>query len=319
MSWGIETQGFFGRLPIDQDFDNLVYRNQGSRQVGTGYHVIPLESRGVESLVIAARHPGLDVALLSYTHDASGTTGMRIYVRGTGTLYWRTYESAYPLPLQGWGMVVYSGDRQTFHSDHRYADVKDSRYYIDSSKMPMNGHYYLLSSPATPTFEYETYHNSWYQEDKRHRQTGTRDVLKTRREYQCNYEYVYVYGEGYQRQQVCDWVNIRYTEEKPVYNFVTVGYSGNVEAIVYCTKSISMARHAHDDTMSETSYQTHDRKAAYVWRTQYYDRVSPTYNAIDQVWVYTKFQPVYQDHLKWLRSPNYTGITGHDNKLIMMR
>ncbi|WP_280568284.1 hypothetical protein [Chromohalobacter sp. 296-RDG] len=317
MSWGVETQGFFGRLPIDQDFDNLVYRDQGSRQVGTGYHVIPLESRGVESLIIAARHPGLDVALLSYTNDASGTTGIRIYVRGSGTFYWRTYESAYPLPLQGWGMVVYNGDKQTFHSDHHYADVKNSRYYIGSSKMPLNGQYYLLNSPATPTFEYETYQNSWYQEDRSYQQTGTRTVLKTRREYQCNYESVYVYGEGYQRQQVCDWVTIRYNEEEPVYGFVTVGYWVSAEATVYCTKNISMAHHSHDDMLSETSYQTHDRQAAYAWSIRYYDPVFPSYTGSN--WVYDEFQPAYQDYLKWLAAPTYTGITGHDNKLIMMR
>jgi len=317
MSWGVETQGFFGRLPIDQDFDNLVYRKQGSRWLGTGYHVIPLESRGVASLVVAARHPGLDVALLGYTNDAYGTTGIRLYVRGTGTFYWRTYESAYPLPVQGWGMVVYNvGGKQTFHSDHRYADVKNSRYYIGSSKMPLSGHYYLLNTPATPTFEYETYQNSWYSEDIRYRQTGTRRVYRSFREYQCWSESGFVNGR-FQSWQECGYVTVWRWVEEPTYGFVTVGYWVSVEAIVYCTKHISMVRHSSDDTLSEYRHRTHNRQTAYSWFYRYYDSVSPIYQGGN--WVYREFLPVYQGHLRWLTSPAYTGITGHSNKLIMLR
>lgn len=317
MSWGVETQGFFGRLPIDQDFDNLVFRQQGSRQLGTGYHVITLESRGIGSLVVAARHPGLDVALLGYTQDAYGTTGIRIYVRGSGAFHWRTYEDAYALPAQGWGMVVYSaGGKQTFHSDHRYADVKNSRHYIDASRMPLNGHYYLLNTPATPTFEYTTYQNSWYSEDTRYKQTGTRTAYRNVYRYVCERVSGIVDGR-FQSWTECGNQWVRESYEVAVYNFVTVGYWVSVEAFVYCTKYVSMVRHSNDDYLSEYRHLTHNNQAAYRWFRRYYDSVSPIYSGGN--WVYREFQPAYQNHLRWLTSPTYTGITGHSNKLIMMR
>jgi len=319
MSWGVETQGIFGRLPIDQDFDNLIFRKQGSRWLSTGYHVLTLESRGVASLVVAARHPGLDVALLSYTNDAYGTTGVRLYVRGSGRFYWRTYQDAYPLPANGWGMIVYSASgKQTFHSDHRYADVKNSRYYIGSSRLPMRGHYYLLNSPATPTFEYETQNNSWYYDHRSWEQTGTRQVYRQVYEYNCRYEYVYDYSSGrYVNQRVCGYSYVYKWVTEPTYGYVVVGYTVHAEAKVLCTKYITLVRHHADDYVSEIRHRTHNRATAYFWATSYYDSVSPAWNG--ESWVYHQFNPAYQGHLKWLASPSYAGITGHSNKLVMLR
>jgi len=318
MSWGIETQGFFGRLPIDDDYDNLVFHSQGSREVSTGYQTIPMVSRGVPSLIVAARHPGLDVALLGYTSDEHGTTGVRVYVRGNGRFYWRLFQASYPLPTSGWGMVVYNASgKQTFHSDHRYADVKNSQDYLGATGRPLAGRYYLFNTPATPTFEYQTYFDSWYDERYSYQQTGTRQVSRQVRVYRCWTEWGFVNGR-YQSYQVCGYVWETEWYDEPVYGWVVTGYWVYVISRLYCTKHVPMVRHSTSDHISEYRHRTHNWALCYDNSFSYFDPTSRVYNAVDQLWVYRSFQPVYTGHLQWLASPSYYGISGHANKLIMM-
>lgn len=317
MSWGVETQGFFGRLPIDDDHDNLVLHSEGSRQVSTGYQTITMTSRGNPDFIVAARHPGLDVALLGYTSDAHGTTGVRVYIRGNGRFYWRLYQPSFPLPSVGWGMVVYNASgRQTFHSDHRYADVKNSQRYLGTSGIHLAGSYYLLNSPATPTFEYQTHYDSWYTEQRSIRQIGTRLVMRQVREYRCWTEWGY-FGGRYQSRRVCGYVTEWQWVEEPEYGVVVIAYHVFVDTAIYCAKHVPMVRHSASDHVSEFRYRTHNWAECYFDRFNYVDRVSPVYSPLG-LWVYRTFAPIYTGHLRWLASPSYYGITGHDNKLVIM-
>lgn len=317
MSWGIETQGFFGRLPIDQDYKNLVLRKSGARAVGPGYQVISIEPGQGKSIIVAARHPGLDVAFLGHTFGSEGVTGIRVYIVGSGTFYWRSYEDSYPLPETGWGMVVYGpGGGQSFHSDHIYADVKNSRSYVGGSRIPLGGAYYLLNTPATPVFEYDSSSSYSIREDKSYQQTGTRRVLKPKRVYECWYKSGVVDGR-FTSWRECGYVTKMVWIEEPVYGFVTVGYWVTLLSIVYCRKKLALVRHETSENVSEKTVVTHNWKPAWNFQSTTYNRSSPTYIGPD--WMGVTFRPVYEKHLSSLRSPAYSEITGHKNKVVVIK
>lgn len=313
MSWGALVNGINGRLPIDDDFDNLVYRDQGSIGVSDGIHDITLESHGIASLIIAARHPGVDVALLSYLSDGRGTTGMRIYVEGSGRLYWRSYEAASPIS-GGWGMEIRNaGGKQVFHSDHRYADVRDSRFELGGSGYLASGHFYLFNAPTVPLFEYKTNIDVSVRADRRYQQTGTRRVRRTRRDYQCWYENQYVPGSGYERVRVCGYVTEVYYEDQPVYDWVTVGWWTYTSRAVLCRKTLAMTRHGGDDYLS--SYQN----VLADWQTCYTDDIQQ-YTMSSQALGPQVFPPDYMNALNSVASGTAATnrITGHNNRLILM-
>ncbi|MCE3025720.1 hypothetical protein [Salinicola sp. DM10] len=313
MSWGALVNGINGRLPIDDDFDNLVYRGSGARRVGEGIHDIQIEPRGVPSLVVAARHPGLDVALLSYLSDGQGTTGVRVYVRGAGTLYWRTYQPATPIS-GGWGVEIRNaGGQQVFHSDHRYADVRDSRSELGGTGYLAGGHYYVFNAPAVPAFEYTTQVTATTQADRRYQQTGTRKVRRTRREYQCWYEYQYVPGSGYQRVRTCDWVTVEYFEDQPIRDWVIVGWWTYTTRAVLCRKTLAMTHHSTTDYLSRYSHRLSDWAVCFEETLSQYTRSSQPFGP-------QQFPPDYMSALGRVTNGTVASgrIEGHNNRLILV-
>lgn len=160
-NFGLSVFGEYSFLPIDEDYHNFVLDNKGRTYVSSGVRTFRVRSSGHATLQIAVRHPGITVALLGYLKDSHGVYGARVYVSGSGYIYWKAYIENYFLPEIGTGMVVYDEHgTQTFHSDHTYADVNYANDVVSTTHV-IKYAYYFLFLPSLPSMTYEGITYSW--------------------------------------------------------------------------------------------------------------------------------------------------------------
>lgn len=220
-SVGISVKGNNGYVPIDAGYLNLVEIVSGSTAVSTGVVTIDMGAGAHHDFVAAIRHIGISVSFVSYLYTTNGVYGVRLFVLGTGTVYWKAYRKHYPLTPTGIGLIVNNASgTQVFNSNHKYLDVS----YVsktDKSTHYLRNNYYLLVLPQAPRISYrvDAFTNSTpirgYVQKTRIVQK-LQPVRTCRQEYVCNWD-------PFGRRNVCGFEQVCETRNQWVW--VTENYS----------------------------------------------------------------------------------------------